>query len=112
MIDMGHARALLSVENASVQLELYKAIVAEGLSVRKVEELARSMAQAPAKAASKVARSSAQRKEYNLLRNNLSNFFGIKVQFSCDDNGKGKISIPFKNEEELEHIIGLLDKLK
>ena len=63
MIDMGHARALLSVENASVQLELYKAIVAEGLSVRKVEELARSMAQAPAKAASKVARSSAQRKE-------------------------------------------------
>ena len=112
MIDMGLARALLSVENASVQLELYKAIVAEGLSVRKVEELARSMAQAPAKAASKVARSSAQRKEYNLLRNNLSNFFGIKVQFSCDDNGKGKISIPFKNEEELEHIIGLLDKLK
>ena len=112
MIDMGHARALLSVENASVQLELYKAIVAEGLSVRKVEELARSMAQAPAKAASKVARSSAQRKEYNLLRNNLSNFFGIKVQFSCDDKGKGKISIPFKNEEELEHIIGLLDKLK
>lgn len=112
MIDMGHARALLSVENASVQLELYKAIVAEGLSVRKVEELARSMAQAPAKAASKVARSSAQRKEYNLLRNNLSNFFGIKVQFSCDDNGKGKISIPFKNEEELERIVGLLDKLK
>ena len=112
MIDMGHARALLSVENASVQLELYKAIVAEGLSVRKVEELARSMAQAPAKAASKVARSSAQRKEYNLLRNNLSNSFGIKVQFSCDDKGKGKISIPFKNEEELEHIIGLLDKLK
>ena len=112
MIDMGHARALLSVENASVQLELYKAIVAEGLSVRKVEELARSMAQAPAKAASKVARSSAQRKEYTLLRHNLSNFFGIKVQFSCDDKGKGKISIPFKNEEELEHIIGLLDKLK
>ncbi|MBE6307135.1 MAG: ParB/RepB/Spo0J family partition protein [Bacteroidaceae bacterium] len=112
LIDMGHARALLSVENASVQLELYKAIVAEGLSVRKVEELARSMAQAPATAVKKVARSSAQRKEYNLLRNNLSNFFGTKVQFSCDDKGKGKISIPFKNEEELERIVALLDKLK
>lgn len=111
-IDMGHARALLSVENATVQLELYKAIVTEGLSVRKVEELARAMAQAPAKAATKVARSSAQRKEYNLLRNHLSNYFGTKVQFSCDDNGKGKISIPFKNEEELERIVGLLDKLK
>ncbi|MBR4069800.1 MAG: ParB/RepB/Spo0J family partition protein [Bacteroidaceae bacterium] len=111
-IDMGHARALLSVENATVQLELYKAIVTEGLSVRKVEELARAMAQAPAKAATKVARSSAQRKEYNLLRNHLSNFFGTKVQFSCNDKGKGKISIPFKNEEELERIVGLLDKLK
>jgi ParB family chromosome partitioning protein len=111
-IDMGHARALLSVENATVQLELYKAIVAEGLSVRKVEELARAMSQAPAKAATKVARSSAQRKEYNLLRNNLSDFFGTKVQFSCDDKGKGKISIPFKNEEELERIVALLDKLK
>lgn len=111
-IDMGHARALLSVENATVQLELYKAIVTEGLSVRKVEELARTMAQAPAKAATKVACSSAQRKEYNLLRNHLSNFFGTKVQFSCDDKGKGKISIPFKNEEELERIVGLLDKLK
>ena len=73
---------------------------------------ARAMAQAPAKAATKVARSSAQRKEYNLLRNHLSNFFGTKVQFSCDDKGKGKISIPFKNEEELERIVGLLDKLK
>ena len=111
-IDMGHARALLSVENATVQIELYKAIVAEGLSVRKVEELARTMAQAPAKAAVKVARNSAQRKEYNLLRNHLSDFFGTKVQFSCDDKGKGKISIPFKDEEELERIVGLLDKLK
>ena len=112
LIDMGHARALLSVENASVQLELYKAIISEGLSVRKVEELARNMAQAPAKEAKKVARSSAQRQEYNLLRNHLSNFFGIKVQFTCDDKGKGKIGIPFKNEEELERIIALLDKLK
>lgn len=112
LIDMGHARALLSVENASVQLELYKAIITEGLSVRKVEELARTMAQAPAKEAKKVARSSAQRQEYNLLRNHLSNFFGLKVQFTCDDKGKGKIGIPFKNEEELERIIALLDKLK
>ena len=65
IIDMGHARALLSVESAAVQLELYKAIVAEGLSVRKVEELARSMAQAADSAVKRVARNSARRKEYN-----------------------------------------------
>ncbi len=112
LIDMGHARALLSVENASVQLELYKAIVKEGLSVRKVEEMARAMTTAPTSAAQKVARRSAQRQEYNLLRNHLSDFFGTKVQFSCDDKGKGKISIPFKNEEELERLMALFDKLK
>lgn len=112
IIDMGHARALLSVESASVQLELYKAIVAEGLSVRKVEELARSMAQAPDSAVKRVARNSARRKEYNLLKNHLSDFFGTKVQFTCDDKGKGKISIPFKNEDELERLIALFDKLK
>lgn len=112
LIDMGHARALLSVESTAIQIELYKAIVAEGLSVRKVEEMARAMAQAPATAAKKVARSSARRKEYDLLKNHLSSFFGTKVQFSCDDNGKGKISIPFKNEEELERLVALFDKMK
>lgn len=112
VIDMGHARALLSVENATVQLELYKAIVAEGLSVRKVEELARSMSKSSAAVAKKVAHNSARRKEYSLLTNHLSNFFGTKVQFTCDDKGKGKISIPFKNEDELERLVALFDKLK
>ena len=112
LIDMGHARALLSVENAAVQIELYKAIIAEGLSVRRVEELARSMAQASSKEAKKVAHGSIRRQEYNLLKNHLSSFFGTKVQFTCDDKGKGKISIPFKNEEELERLVSLFDKLK
>lgn len=112
IIDMGHARALLSIENATVQLELYKLIVAEGLSVRKVEELARSMTQAPAQSAKKIAKRTAHNKEYTLLRNHLSGFFGTKVQLTCNENGKGEISIPFKNEEELERLIALFDKLK
>lgn len=112
LIDMGHARALLSVENTAVQIEIYKAIIAEGLSVRKVEEMVRNMSQAHSVTAKTVAKSSARRQEYNLLKNHLSDFFGTKVQFSCDDKGKGKISIPFKNEEELERLIALFDKLK
>lgn len=111
-IDMGHARALLSVEDTATQLELYKAIIAEGLSVRRVEELVRNISQEPAQESKKTPRNKVQRKEYNLLRNHLSNYFGTKVQFTCDDKGKGKISIPFKNEEEMERIIGLFDKLK
>ncbi len=112
LIDMGHARALLAVENASIQLEIYKTIIAEGLSVRKVEEMVRNLSQAPASKAAKVASQRAKQKEYNLLKNHLSSFFGTKVQFSCDDKGKGKISIPFKNEAEMERIIALFDKLK
>ena len=52
------------------------------------------------------------REEYNVLKSHLSDFFNAKVQFTCDEKGKGKISIPFKNEEDLERIIGLFDKLK
>ena len=54
----------------------------------------------------------AMRQEYDLLRRHLSDFFGAKVQFSCDERGKGKISIPFKNEEDLERLMALFDKLK
>ncbi len=110
LIDMGHARALLAVENAADQLELYKAIVKEGLSVRKVEELVRAMTSAPQE--KKKSSRKTMRQEYDLLRRHLSDFFGAKVQFSCDEKGKGKISIPFKNEEDLERLMALFDKLK
>ena len=109
-IDMGHARALLALENAADQLELYKAIVKDGLSVRKVEDLVRAIVSAPQEK-KKVSRK-AVCQEYDLLRRHLSDFFGAKVQFSCDEKGKGKISIPFKNEEDLERLMALFDKLK
>ena len=109
-IDMGHARALLALENAADQLELYKAIVKDGLSVRKVEDLVRAIVSTPQEK-KKVSRKTV-RQEYDLLRRHLSDFFGAKVQFSCDEKGKGKISIPFKNEEDLERLMALFDKLK
>ena len=50
--------------------------------------------------------------EFNMLKKQLSGFFSTKVQLTCSEKGKGKISIPFSNEEELERIIGILDTLK
>ena len=50
--------------------------------------------------------------EYNMLKEHLSSFFQTKVQLVCNDKGKGKITIPFASEDELERLIGLLDKLK
>lgn len=114
-IDMGHARALISVEDPEVQLALYEQILAEGLSVRNVEELVRQAAQGalpegvPAKA--KVKKTTLP-EEYDMLREHLSTFFQTKVQLACNEKGKGKITIPFASEEELEKLIGLLDRLK
>lgn len=114
-IDMGHARALIPVEDPEVQLALYEQILAEGLSVRNVEELVRNAAEGvlPERIASKAApRKAGLPEEFNLLKEHLSNFFQTKVQLACNEKGKGKITIPFASEEELEKLIALLDKLK
>ena len=50
--------------------------------------------------------------EFKLLKDHLSRYFNTKVQLTCNEKGKGKITIPFATEEELEQLIGLLDKLK
>ncbi|MCC8144090.1 MAG: ParB/RepB/Spo0J family partition protein [Tannerellaceae bacterium] len=112
-IDMGHARALIAVEDPEVQLALYEQILANGLSVRQVEELVRGVAEGnvPEKTTDKK-RKPAYPEEFDLLKEHLSRFFNTKIQLTCNDKGKGKITIPFTSEEELERLIGLLDKLK
>ena len=115
-IDMGHARALIPIEDPEVQLALYEQILEEGLSVRNVEEIVRAGIPSETLAQERK-KDSAERKkrmpeEYNLLKDHLSNFFQTKVQLVCNEQGKGKITIPFTSEDELERLIGLLDKLK
>ena len=113
-VDMGHARALLSIEKPALQLKLYNEIIKNGLSVRKVEELARSYNQAEneeKKSASKSANKYSS-SDFDILKKHLSAAFNTPVQFSCDNNGKGKITFPFKNEDELERLITIFDALK
>lgn len=115
-IDMGHARALIPVEDPKVQLALYEQIVAAGLSVRNVEELVKAVAEGATVA--DVAQKTNTRKkqllpeEYHLLKDHFSHFFDANVQLTYNDNGKGKISIPFRSEDDLERLVALLDKLK
>ena len=113
-IDMGHARALLSLDNPVKQIELFHQIRENGYSVRKVEELVK-MENAGASAATKSRGkkdATTTDADFDLLRQHLSSFFKTNVQLACNAKGKGKITIPFKNEEELERIIAMLDKLK
>lgn len=109
-IDMGHARALLTLNDPKKQVKLFEEVLKYGYSVRKVEELVKQYEE-ETENKDKPRKKSAS-KEYNILKKQLTNFFGTKVQFTCSDNGKGKISIPFSNEEELERIIGIFDSMK
>ena len=113
-IDMGHARALLSLDSPSLQLKLFHEIQKNGYSVRKVEELCQQLNNGEdIQSAKKNIKAKAQLpKEFDDLKKRLSDFFDTKVQMRCSPTGKGKISIPFANEEDLEHIMNVLDKLK
>lgn len=112
-IDMGHARALISVQDPEIQLALYEKILQDGLSVRQVEELVRNAAEAAVpEAKDEQPKKKLLPEEYNLLKDHLSRFFNTRVNLSCNEKGKGKITIPFASEDELEKLIMLLDKLK
>ncbi len=114
-IDMGHARALLTLDDPKLQMKIYEEIVDQKYSVRKVEEIVKSLSEGETveSGGRKITSKRNQLpEEFNLLKQQLSGFFNTKVQLTCSEKGKGKISIPFKNEEELERIIGILDTLK
>lgn len=112
-ITMGHARALLAVEDPHDQLSLFYRIVEEGLSVRKAEELARKIEQGLIKKEKEITPAeNADPQPYNELKEQLSNFFNSKVTFQHNNNGSGKIVIPFRSDDELERIIGIFDRLK
>ena len=116
-VDMGHARALLSIDDPRVQLKIYKEILKEGLSVRKVEELAKAwqqsrQAQEPAQEKQRPGNPYAASHDFDLLKNHLSATFHTPVSFSCDRQGKGKITFQFSNEEDLTRLISLFDTLR
>ena len=113
-IDMGHARALLSLDSPAMQIKLFKEIEKNAYSVRKVEEMVKKLMNGEdlEVGKKKVSAKSQLPEEFNVLKKRLSQFLNAKVQMTCSPKGKGKISIPFNNEEELERIMNIFDKLK
>ena len=113
-LDMGHARALLSLDDPKLQLRLYNETIKKGLSVRQVEQRAKQMQQAAEneRAEQNGGTKPLKIKDYEILQKHLANTFGVPVKFSCDRSGKGKITFPFTTEEQLEKIISIFDNLK
>ena len=112
-LDMGHARALLSLDAPQLQLKLYNETIKKGLSVRQVEQRAKQMQQAADdERGAQNGGKPVNAKDYAILQKHLSSAFGVPGKFTCDRSGKGKITVPFTTEGELEKIISIFDQLK
>lgn len=110
-ITMGHARALINLEDQKARLKIFNQTVKNDLSVRKVEEMVREIVQGETKQKQEKKKEELPT-EYEDLRQQLSNFFKTNIQFSRSNKGKGKIVIPFQSDDELEKIVNVLDKAK
>lgn len=107
-LSMGHARAIINVENPEQQLYIFKKTVAEDLSVRKVEELVREVSSKKSDApAQTTAAPTSQNKEIVQLQSQLSSHFGTRVVVKSDGR-KGEIKIPFLSVEDLNRILDIL----
>lgn len=111
-IDMGHARALLALEDPAEQIALFNEICENKYSVRQVENIIREKKEETPVKENKCDKTDRQQSsEYHQLKKQLTRFFQTPVQLTCNSKGTGKISIKFKNEQELERIIAIFDKL-
>jgi ParB family chromosome partitioning protein len=113
-LSMGHARALINIDNEEKQLEIYLKIITDNLSVREVENIVRgekegsSGAQKELSASDGLAKSSLSFNDLKVVED-LRAAFSSKVNIVKSDKGKGKIVIPFKSDSDLQRIIDLFD---
>ena len=112
-VSMGHARALVNVDDPEIQLNFFKEILDKDLSVRQTEALVRE-----GKADGKNKNDKRKKAipnvpaEYQKLKTQLSDHFKTKVEFKRNTRGAGKIVIPFESDADLERIVGILDRLE
>lgn len=117
-LDMGHARALLSVDNPRQQLQLYNLILKEGLSVRRVEEMAREINAAlqrgeePAPEVSKAKAAPDTSRECRFFTEEMAKVLPTPVKFKRSEDGKGSIVLKFESDDQLQQLIQLFEKMK
>ncbi len=123
-LSMGHARAVLPIEDPEQQVKLFHLIVEQDLSVRRVEQFVRDFAEGrildfaelqdetKKKTGENPSAKNAANDYCNTMAEHLAEKFSAKVKMTCNDKGQGKITIAFKNDEELQNIIALLDKIE
>jgi ParB family chromosome partitioning protein len=108
-ISMGHARALINIENIDTQLNLYRQIIKEDLSVRKVEAIVRAIAGGSTKKNTPPEASTQADPAIRQLQQKLSSHFGSRIRVRADNNSRGEIRIPFVSTDDLNRILEILD---
>lgn len=106
-ISMGHAKALLAVDDPATQLYIHQQIVKQGLSVRKVEELVRDIQRAPQKKEGKQPETLSF--QLQKIQDDLQSKFSTRVKLKVGAQGNGSIEIPFLSEDDLGRILEMLD---
>jgi len=109
-LSMGHARALINIENIDNQLEIYKKILRDDLSVRSTEQLVRRL-QVTDKNVIPVPKSRAQSLNNDLIniQDKLSSHFGTKILIKNDKGNKGEIKIPYVSHEDLNRLLEIIN---
>lgn len=120
-VSMGHARSLLGIDDPEVQLAFYEQVVNDHISVRTLEQMVKTYNEPDEEdeevppveptATKKRPKGVTNSEEVELLTQRFRSLFGTKVTMSLNEQGKGKINIPFDSNDQLEHILSLLDKI-
>lgn len=110
-ISMGHARAIINVEDVDKQLHIYKKAVEEELSVRKVEQLVRDLMIPKEEKPKPVKQEGGAHKKYEVqqIQGKLSSHFGTRVSLKADGQFRGEIKIPFVSTEDLNRILEIIE---
>ncbi|MDE5997000.1 MAG: ParB/RepB/Spo0J family partition protein [Muribaculaceae bacterium] len=111
-LDMGHARALLSIDDAKLQLKIFKQILKDGLSVRMVEQLARKAAEGKDIDMAAKRNPASKSHDYDFFVRDLQQYFPTPVKFSRNAEGKGSITLKFDNDEQLMQLVGAFENIK
>jgi ParB family transcriptional regulator, chromosome partitioning protein len=111
-ISVGHAKALINIENEETQVMLFRQILRYDFSVRKIEEIVREMGNQEKEPENQINTKENLPSHLQSVKKFLDQFFPLPVKFSANEEGKGKIVITFKSENELREIVKILENQK
>ncbi len=108
-LSMGHARAIIGLEQVDQQLYVFREVKEKGLSVRQTEKLVKDMTTPDSKSASSKKNKEKLPPAYKRIEDNMASYFSTKVKMERKNNGKGSILIEYYNDDDLDRIIKLMD---